>query len=136
MVEGGLTLKNLKFDAIDSSIQPSIDANKCLKQPGLCCYKENGQLKGANSCVMARKPSEECPFSIGATFIEFNIDSQTSLTSPPTLTIENCQFNNFDYEINSFIELNDLGGHVVLKNSAWNSMNSCGSVIRNKRYLY
>lgn len=41
------------------------------------------------------------------------------------------------YEYNSFIELNDYGGYVVITNSKFINMNSCGSIIRNTRtYQY
>lgn len=40
------------------------------------------------------------------------------------------------YEFNSFIELNDFGGYVSIVDSSFSHMNSCGSLIRNKRYLW
>jgi hypothetical protein len=43
---------------------------------------------------------------------------------------------NFLYEFNSFIELNDHGGNVIIDNTQFENMNTCGAIIRNKRYLY
>lgn len=40
------------------------------------------------------------------------------------------------YEFNSFIELNDFGGYVSITDSSFTHMNSCGSLIRNKRFLW
>ena len=44
-------------------------------------------------------------------------------------------FSNFRYEFNSFIELNDYAGNVVIKNSKFSNFQSCGSIIRNKRVV-
>jgi len=42
-------------------------------------------------------------------------------------------FENFNYEFNSFIDLNKFGGHVVMKNVTFDKINTCGAIIRNKR---
>ena len=43
------------------------------------------------------------------------------------------QFLNFLYEFNSFIELNEQGGHIVMTNVIFKNFNTCGAIIRNKR---
>jgi hypothetical protein len=43
------------------------------------------------------------------------------------------QFLNFLYEFNSFIELNEQGGHVVMTGVVFKNFNTCGAIIRNKR---
>jgi len=40
------------------------------------------------------------------------------------------------YEFNSFIELSTYGGHVSILNSKFSSMNTCGSILRNKDFLF
>ena len=73
--------------------------------------------------------------NLGMSFIEFDIHSQTRLigaNTPPTLTIENCEFKNFIYEFSSFIELNEFGGHVSITNTKFSNFNNCGSVLRYK----
>eukprot|EP00347_Sterkiella_histriomuscorum_P017093 403350695 len=92
-----LTMKNLIFDAIDSTDQ----------------------------CLM--------PF--GGSFIQFDINGNSMIVQPQTLKLENVTFKNFIYEFNSFIELNDYGGYVFMKNVKFENINSCGSIIRNKKPL-
>ncbi len=41
-------------------------------------------------------------------------------------------FTNFKYEFNSLIEMNSYGGNVVIKNSEFSNINTCGALIRNK----
>jgi hypothetical protein len=43
---------------------------------------------------------------------------------------------NFLYEYNSFIEMNDFGAIISITGSTFSNMNSCGSLIRNKRLLW
>ena len=46
-------------------------------------------------------------------------------------------FLNFLYEFNSFIEFGEFGGYVQIKDSTFTNMNTCGSILRNKRtYIY
>lgn len=81
--------------------------------------------------------NDECQFTdgLGAGFFVFDISKNTLLTSPPTLTLENVQFRDFVYEFNSFIELNDYGGHITMTNTKFENFNNCGAVLRNKRYI-
>jgi len=73
---------------------------------------------------------------MGTSFIKFDLSTRTMLTAPPTLTITNVQFKNFLYEFNSFIELGDYGGFVTITDSTFTNMNTCGAVLRNRRYNY
>ena len=44
---------------------------------------------------------------------------------------------NFIYEFSSFIELNEFGGFISIKDSTFSNFNSCGSLIRYKdRIIY
>lgn len=45
------------------------------------------------------------------------------------------EFRNFIYEFNSLIDLNDFGGYVVITNSKFVNFNTCGALIRNKKYI-
>jgi len=40
---------------------------------------------------------------------------------------------NFLYEFNSFIELNEQGGHIVMTGVIFKNFNTCGAIVRNKR---
>ena len=75
LVGGGLTFRNLKFDAIDSLIDPTLDTGFCLDSGGLCCSFSGTTLTGSSSCVYAKIPDEECVGNLGMSFIEFDIHS-------------------------------------------------------------
>ena len=53
MVGGGLTINNIEFDAVDSSIVPAFDTNGCLLKELNCCYVQNNLLKGTTECSSA-----------------------------------------------------------------------------------
>eukprot|EP00347_Sterkiella_histriomuscorum_P009818 403339769 len=100
-----LTIKNLIFDAIDSSVDLELDL------------------------------TDHCLIPFGGSFIQFDINENSMITQPQVLQLENVTFKNFIYEFNSFIELNDYGGYVNMKNVEFENINSCGSIIRNKKPL-
>lgn len=54
LVGGGLTLRNIVFNAVDSLIIPSLDVSNCLSSSGTCCTVSGSTLGGAASCVFAR----------------------------------------------------------------------------------
>ncbi|CDW71619.1 UNKNOWN [Stylonychia lemnae] len=78
LVGGGLTIRNIIFDAIDSVIDPQVDQNtdNCLMNPNEnCCrliFNNNQQNYSLN----------------GASFIQFDLSSQSMLNQPPTLYLE------------------------------------------------
>ena len=49
------------------------------------------------------------------------------------LELENCEFRNFFYEFDSFINLASRGSHVKLKSTTFSRFSNCGSIIKNKR---
>ncbi len=57
-------------------------------------------------------------------------------STPPTLTLDNCEFRNFIQNFNSFIKTNTYGGHIVITNTVFNRISSCGSIIRNFQKFY
>ncbi len=64
------------------------------------------QAYGNHGCAVIKPPSDWCPYNYGKPFIRFDIHDYSTLTSPPTLTIDTCTFKNFVYEYDSFIKLN------------------------------
>ena len=50
--------------------------------------------------------------------------------------MQNVKFQNFFYEFNSFIELNDFGGHISMIDTQFENIETCGSIIRNKKVRY
>ncbi len=75
--------------------------------------------------------SELCMIAQGTSFFKFDIGEQTTLTSPPTLILRNCQFKNFLMEFNSFIETNPFGGHIYIVSTTFDRFSSCGAIVRN-----
>ncbi|TNV88247.1 hypothetical protein FGO68_gene13755 [Halteria grandinella] len=126
-VGAGLTLKNVKIDADDSTYYPeylsSIDTNTASASSG--------------SWKAPKDPTEQCLMTqgLGAGLFTFDINSQTKLTTPPTLTLDTVEITNVQYEFNSLIEMNPYGGRVVIKNSKFTNINSCGALIRNKQAI-
>lgn len=79
-------MERLKFDAIDSLIIPRTDTLNCLRTTANCCSISGTGLTGTG-CTFTKRPSEECVAAIGGSFFEFDTHSETSLNSPPTLTL-------------------------------------------------
>ncbi|CDW87732.1 UNKNOWN [Stylonychia lemnae] len=150
LVGGGLEIRNIVFDATDSILDSrftslnishlSSNEYTCLKDPLInCCSISKDQTSGnyvttgPDFCQLQLQPNDQCHLPIGGSLIQFDISSQTSLGSPQTLILQNVGFENFAYDFNTIIELNDFGGHITLINTSFININSCGSVIRNKR---
>ncbi|CDW89500.1 UNKNOWN [Stylonychia lemnae] len=151
LVGGGLELRNIVFDATDSILDPrftSLDTSllnsndyTCLKDPFNNCCQISKDLSsgkyttsGPEFCQFQIQPDDQCHLPIGGSLIQFDISNQTTLASPQFLNIENVRFENFIYDFNTIIEINDLGGHISMINTSFTNINSCGSVIRNKRF--
>jgi hypothetical protein len=54
------------------------------------------------------------------------------LTAPPTLTITDCKFENYLYEMDSFIMLNQFGGYISITGTEFNYFSFCGAFIANR----
>lgn len=50
------------------------------------------------------------------------------------LIFQNSKFWNFNYDYNSWIELNPFGGYIEINTGDFDTFSSCGALIRNKRY--
>ncbi|CDW78870.1 UNKNOWN [Stylonychia lemnae] len=146
LVGGGLEIRNIEFDAIDSIIDSrytnlnitllSSNEYACLEDlfSNCCRFQKDDSsgkyvVSGPDFCYLKILPNDQCHLPIGGSLIQFDISSQTSLASP-----QNVRFENFIYDFNTIIELNDFGGHISLINTSFININSCGSVIRNKRF--
>eukprot|EP00347_Sterkiella_histriomuscorum_P016469 403353061 len=129
-VGAGLTIKNIYFEAIDSLIDYQLDQNnlqKCTTNYTKYCCSINsaGILSGSASCVTIKKPQQ--------TFYQCQL---INLDLKCVYCLKGSKFSNFIYELNSFIEFNDYGGNVQITNTVFDNINTCGSLIRNKRLLY
>ncbi|CDW82437.1 UNKNOWN [Stylonychia lemnae] len=86
IVGAGLTIKNLIFDAIDSSIDMDTDINQqiyCSSNPSKqCCYIDsNGQLGGQPSCKFIKEPYLFYIFIVLVLSYALLLKEQTSLIS-------------------------------------------------------
>eukprot|EP00347_Sterkiella_histriomuscorum_P009701 403340212 len=144
-VGAGLTLQNIIIDSLDSIVDSSGDSiPDCLKELGRCCEISQGTFDivdygqdSAQICdITLNQPSEVCNIADGGYFIKFDISTVSQLTEPPTLTIDNCEFTNYLFDFNSFIETNKFGGHIIIKNSVFDKFSSCGSIVRNYYHYF
>jgi len=123
-----LRLYDIIFDAIDSVCDSCTNA---LSTTNTC---SNSGTSLAATCSYQREPTEFCPGGATGTFIEFDATSDTMLDDYQVLYIENCEFKNFLYEMNSFIELNPFGAHIDIIDSTFSQFSFCGSFISNRDY--
>ncbi|CDW75109.1 UNKNOWN [Stylonychia lemnae] len=104
-VGGGLEIRNIAFDAIDSIIDTrytnlnitllSSNEYACLEDLfSNCCkiQKEDSSgkyiISGPDFCLLKILPNDQCHLPIGGSLIQFDISSQTSLASPQVLILE------------------------------------------------
>ncbi|CDW87963.1 UNKNOWN [Stylonychia lemnae] len=103
-VGGGLTIRNIEFDAIDSILderEGNIDST----------------LIGSNDYSCLQNPIKKC--QVQTIFLK---------------TIQQkVIFRNFIYSMRSLIELNEFGGHVEVINTQFININTCGSLIGHKK---
>eukprot|EP00347_Sterkiella_histriomuscorum_P003595 403363685 len=137
-VGGGLEINNVQFDAIDSILQSGSDTNNYLKQElAGCSYSDRiFDTTSNDDCNIKFPLTEECVVPKGASFFKFDLTNETSLTSPATLKLNNVGFKHFFYEFNSFIDLNDYGGYVEMSSVSFQYFESCGALLRNKKYRW
>lgn len=138
LVPNSLTIKNVIFDAIDSSIDPYDD---CLKENTVWCVLdgvdliENWEATTTPDCTMFYYQEEKWYTTYGHYLFYFGFDIEGSSTVPGTLTIQNSIFRNFLYDFTSLIGLNDGNGHIVITNSTFEKFSNWGSIIRDTREL-
>ena len=132
-VFNSLTIKNIHFDAIDSSIDPT---EICLKENTQCCELSGTTLQAhtdaiaSPTCTMFYYQEEKCWNTLKSHLFYFAYDEMSSATSPGTLTIQDSVFENFFYDFNSLIGLNGYNGHIVITGTTFDKFSNWGSIIR------
>jgi hypothetical protein len=91
IVPKSLTVKNILFDAIDSTITPT---DACLNENTICCELSGTTLQPyttstADCSTEFYSQTEKCYSTIGHYFFYFGFEQSSSLSTPGTLTIEN-----------------------------------------------
>ncbi|TNV74929.1 hypothetical protein FGO68_gene8072 [Halteria grandinella] len=143
---GTLNIINIIFDSIDSVIDckvliidnfniEAID-NSCLDKLHICCQVE--LINGPVSCTNPYDPSAIQPL-----FHKFNHCHSkalggglfylvgTSSDTYPTLSIQNCEFQNFFQEMSSLVVITSQHANLSIQDSLFNQFSSCGSIISN-----
>ena len=128
----GLELHDIIFNAIDSQCDTCTDPLAATNT----CTNTGSSLGGG--CTYTRTPTEYCPGGMTTgTFIEFDLTKDTALWNRQLLTIDNCEFHNFLYEMNSFIQLHQYGARITITNSKFEHFSFCGSFITTREmYFY
>ncbi|CDW78280.1 UNKNOWN [Stylonychia lemnae] len=133
-VKGGLTIRNLVFDAVDSTIIPTRDKYHCLEN-GLsnCC--ESTSCNGQEEVLTLN-----CEVPNFGTFINFDSDKSFSLERPQTLIIQSIGslkktisqlFVNSTYQsklYGSILDLEDFRGEVKIMANKYPSLGNKSEV--------
>ena len=135
-----LYVKDIIFDALDSSLLPSED---CLQYNSRWCTISNGQMS-----VNSNNPSapttwsvqtiqtEECKTTFGASLFQFVYsDTLSNINGVGALTIDGCTFKNFFYDFTSLIGLINGHGKVLITESEFDNFSNWGSIIRDTQEL-
>jgi hypothetical protein len=90
IVPNSLTVKNIIFDAIDSTMSPT---DSCLSQNTICCALDGTDLTSiataATGCLPSYSQEEKCYSTYGNYFFYFGFETRNAVTTLGTLTIEN-----------------------------------------------
>ena len=137
IVPQSLTIQNIIFDALDSSINPT---DACLQENNIWCTISGTTMSlnptanvMASSCSLASLQTEEWKATFGNSFFQFGLSDQSEISNIGTLTITSWEFQHFFYDFTSFIGLNNGHGHVVVTGSKFDKFSNCGSIIRDTR---
>ena len=137
-VPKSMTVSNIIFDALDSSLLPT---ESWLKENARCCTISGTTLSmnpsnpnPASSCTVQTIQTEECKATFGSSFFQFLYsDTLSSISGVGTLTISNWVFQNFFYDFTSFIGLTKDHGKVIVTGSTFDKFSNWGSIIRDTR---
>ena len=135
-VPKSLTIKNIEFDAIDSTIDPS---SSWLSQMGEWCRLNdtvlyNVEADSEHSWNVYTLQTHEWLSTIGEGFIKFEFsDTHSQISQVGTLNIELCIFKNFYYDFTSLISPVKGHGHINVVDSIFEGFSNCGSIIRDTR---
>jgi hypothetical protein len=137
VVPNSLTVKNILFDALDSTIAPT---DSCLNENTICCELSGTTLQASALSTASCSTEfyyqvEKCSSTIGNYFFYFGYETSSSLSTPGILTIENWAFQHFFYDFTALIGINNGNGHVIVTGTTFDKFSNCGSVIRDTREL-
>ena len=137
IVPKSLTIQNIIFDALDSSIDPTDswlqENNIWWTLSGTTMSINSTATVIASNCSVASLQTEEWKSTFGNSFFQFGLSDQSEISTVGTLTITSCEFQHFFYDFTSFIGLNNGNGHVVITGSKFDKFSNCGSIIRDTR---
>ena len=138
IVPKSMTISNIVFDALDSSLLPT---ESWLKENARWCT-----ISGTTLSVNSANPSpvsswnvqtiqtEECKTTFGDSFFQFGYsDTLSNISGVGTLTLSNWVFQNFFYDFTSLIGLTKDYGNVVVTGSTFDKFSNWGSIIRDTR---
>ncbi|CDW85618.1 UNKNOWN [Stylonychia lemnae] len=112
LVGGGLEIRNIAFNAFDSIFDPRQGFDlSLLENQDYQCLKDH-------FLRCCRK----------------TLDQSTGYTTVTGQSFCQQYVPIFMYDFNTLIELNDFGGYIEISRSLFDNMNSCGAIIRNKRF--
>ena len=137
-VPKSMTVSNIIFDALDSSLLPT---ENWLKENARCCTISGTTLSinpsnpnPASSCTVQTIQTEECKATFGSSFFQFGYsDTLSSISGVGTLTISNWVFQNFFYDFTSFIGLTKGHGKIIITGTTFDKFSNWGSIIRDTR---
>ena len=139
-VPKSLYVKDIIFDALDSSLLPSED---CLQYNSRWCTisginmsRNSNNLKAPTTWSIQTIKTEECKTTFGASLFQFGYsDTLSNINGVGTLTIDGCIFKNFFYDFTSLIGLINGHGKVLITGSNFDSFSNWGSIIRDTQEL-
>ncbi|CDW75099.1 UNKNOWN [Stylonychia lemnae] len=134
-IQRGITMNNLHFDAIDSILSHEDDSTGCLSNGLTSCCQTDYNIKDIipkRTCILKEKPQ----FNFYLIFSVQKIATLQEEGAHYSNLIINCIFENFIYDFNSFIEINNKVGYITITNSQFINFNTCGSIVRNKKVYF
>ena len=135
-----LTIKNIVFDALESSLDPSIEwlsskANWCYLI-GTQLSKIGNELVKSNNWSLNTYQNELWMSTMGNSLFQFQHNEHISNSYVTgTLNLEICTFRNFFHDFTSLVGLANGHGHVSITNSIFDKFSTCGSIIRDTREI-
>ena len=135
-VAAGLTLKGVIIDSADSTLLYKSDAwaTACHNSTTACCAIVTDSLIKTSSnqtCTQASDFSNKCVYTGVRSMFQFR-EAAGGNAGPGTLTLDSVTIKNLFYDIHSIVGLGSVGGHVVIKDSAFERNSFCGGFIVNK----
>ena len=123
-VPKSLTVSNIIFDALDSSLDPTLSwllykSQWCMIS-GTEMTPNPSNPEALSSCEIFTYQSENCLSTIGNSLFQFQFNEDVSMISEiGILNIQSWTFKNFFYDFTSLIGLIDGHGHVSISDSTF-----------------